>query len=346
MNAIAPFASFKDFVTAVVAHEVNGAADGRLNQETAASGLNEAVGNLGGFLVPSDFASLIWSRVYATGRILARCDRQPVTKGDKLTVPAISEEGRGDGEQPTGSRFGGAQMYWTDEAGPADDANLKFDLLKFKLHKLLGLVYTSDELTNDAPALAAAILRMFGLEAAFSIEDAIINGDGIAKPLGVLKSPSLITVDKDAAQQAATVSATNLSNMAQRLWGPSHASAIWVMGNDAFGKILELNQANGGGLLEAGPNGQRLLLQMPVELNEYTPALGLPGDILLGDFSQYIVAEKADQMLSSIHVRFVNDESAFKLRYRVDGAPAWTTPITPNNSAVTQSAFVALGARA
>jgi hypothetical protein len=51
-------------------------------------------------------------------------------------------------------------------------------------------------------------------------------------------------------------------------------------------------------------------------------------------------------MLSSIHVRFVNDESAFKLRYRVDGAPAWTTPITPNNSAVTQSAFVALGARA
>ncbi len=345
MDAIAPFASLAEFLAAVVSASTSDARDVRLKHEAAASGQYESGGSAGGFLVPGQFATDIWSRVYATGRILARCDRQPVTKGDRLTIPAIGETSREDGEQPAGSRFGGAQMYWTDEAGPADESDINVDLIKFHLHKLLGVVFTSDEIEEDALALAAVLTRMFGLEASFSIEDAIINGDGIAKPLGVLKSPSLITVDKDTSQTAATVSAANLANMAARLWGPSHSRAIWLMGNDAFGKVLELHEASGG-LLEAGPNGERLLLQMPLELCEYTPDLGAAGDILLGDFSQYIVAEKPSQTLSSIHVRYVQDETAFKIRYRVDGAPAWRTPITPKNSANTQSPFVALGARA
>jgi HK97 family phage major capsid protein len=345
MDSLTSFETFPEFVAAVVRAEMSGKIDARLKPEAAASGLSEGTGNLGGFLVPGEMSTEIWSRVYATGRILARCDRQPVTKGDRLTIPAISEDSRVDGEQPTGSRFGGGQMYWTDEAGPADSSKFNFDLLNFKLHKLLGMVYATDELTQDGPALAAAINRMFGLEASFSIEDAIINGDGIAKPLGVLNSPALIKVGADGAQDAGTVSVSNLTNMARRLWGPSHGSAIWLMGNDAFGQVLDLHEENGA-LLEIGPNGERMLLQMPLELCEYTAPLGSEGDIILGDFSQYIVAEKPAQTLSSIHVRFVSDESAFKIRYRVDGAPAWKTAITPKNSEATQSPFVALSARA
>lgn len=347
MNAIAPFASFQQFVAAVVGAE-NGDADKRLKAAAAALGQNETTGSLGGFLVPEQFAVELWSRVYATGRILARCDRQPVSKGDKLNIPAISEEGRADGEQPTGSRFGGAQMYWTDEAGPSNDSKIEFDMIKLHLRKLLGLVYASDELVEDAPALAAALKRMFGLEATFAIEDAIVNGDGIAKPLGILKSESKIVVAKDNGQAAGTISATNLKNMAAALWGPSHASAIWMMGNDMFAQVLDIDEQAGTSMLETGPNGERRLLQMPVELCEYTPALGAEGDILLADMSQYILAEKASDpdLLSSIHVRYTSDESAFKLRYRVDGAPAWKTPITPKNSTNKQSPFVALAARA
>ncbi len=338
------FASFADFIAAVVRHEVTGERDPRLTAEAAASGQNESNGSLGGFLVPEEISTVIWSRVYATGRILSRCDRQPVGKGDQLSVPAIAESSREDGEGD-GSRFGGARMFWTDEAGPADDSRFKFEMLKFKLHKLLGLVYASDELIEDATALAAAITRVFGLEAAFAIEDAVINGDGIAKPLGVMNSPCLITVEP-----AGALTAADLHAMAARLWGPSHATAIWLMSNEVFAQVLAIDEDTGGSLLEASDVTARKLLQMPLELCEYTPAMGSAGNIILGDFSQYLIAEKAPKTLSSLHFRFQHDETAIKVRYRVDGMPGWKTPIMPRNASdpenedLTQSPFVALGA--
>lgn len=350
ITAAADFTSFGAFLAAVVGSEmldVDQATDQRLHFHADASGLNEVGGSAGGYLVPTSFAATLWTRTYATGRLLARCDRQPVTRGNRLVIPAISEIGRGAGEQPAGSRFGGAQAYWTDEAGANNDSRLQFDLLTLELKKLLGMFYASDELLQDAPALAAALTRLFGLEASFAIENAIVNGDGIAKPLGILKSPSLIVVPKDNGQAAGTITRTNLAAMAKTLWGPSHATAVWLMGNDAYGKILDAEEESGVAMFETGPDGERMLLQMPVEINEYTPALGSDGDVVLADFSQYIIAEaeQSPNVISSIHVKFVTDESAFKMRYRVDGQPAWKTSITPNNSANKQSPFVALGAR-
>ncbi len=285
-------------------------------------------------------------RVYSTGRILARCDRQPITRGDTLTIPAVHEVARGDGEPPTGSRFGGVQMYWTDEAGTNDDSSPDFDLLKFSLHKLLGMFYATDELVDDAPALVAALKRMFGLEASFAIENAIVSGNGVAKPLGILNAPCLITVVPSNPAAGAVVY-PDLVNIVQRLWGPSHQNAIWLMNNEILGKLLALANDIDTELFTVDANGVRRMLSFPVEVCEYTSATGAAGDLALADFSQYIVAEKEQNpaLLSSIHAKFSSDEGTFKLRYRVDGQPAWLTPITPKNSTLTQSPFVALGAR-
>jgi HK97 family phage major capsid protein len=290
--------------------------------------------------VPDDIAADVWTRVYDTGRILSRCDRQPVTRGSGISVPAVAESSR-----IQGMRFGGVQMAWTGEGGLATSGKPQLSLLNLELKKLLGLLYATEELIQDAPALSAFLRRAFAMEAEFMIEDAIINGDGASRPLGVLKSGSLIKVAKDSSQVAATVSVANLQNMAARLWGASHRTAIWLMGNDAFGQVLALNDANGGALIETGDNGERLLLQMPLELCEYTAPLGLAGDIVLGDFSQYLLAERAPGADSSIHVQFASDEIAFRFRFRADGQPGWTSPITPKNSTTTQSPFIALDER-
>ena len=46
--------------------------------------------------------------------------------------------------------------------------------------------------------------------------------------------------------------------------------------------------------------------------------------------SQYILIDKGGvQSASSIHVRFVNDETVFRFVYRVDGLPIWQSPLTP-----------------
>lgn len=333
------FDEFSAFLIAVACHDADGGdvRDARLVMEAVAVGQSEGFGNTGGFLLPEEFIERLWARVFATGSILARCDRLPSTRGKNITVPAIADGGI--------ARFGGVRTFWTDEAAPAAQTNMKLEQIKLSLRKLVSLIYTSDELLEDAPVLAATIERLFGLAATFKIEKEVINGTGAGLPLGVMNSPALITVDKDAGQAAGTVSVANLSNMVSRLWGPSHKRAIWLMSNDVLGSVMALEGEDGSTLIETGPDRERLLHQIPVELCEHTGVLGSAGDILLADFSQYLLAEREPNLLSSIHVRFITDESAFKFRYRVDGAPAWAEPITPENSTVTQSPFVTLGAR-
>lgn len=335
-----PHATFTDFIRAVVAGGVSGQFDPNLIKSVAATGLFEGGGSAGGFLVPENVSQEIWMQAYATGQILSLCDRQPVTRGSGIKIPGIDEASRVDG-----SRFGGAQMVWTGEGQLAVDSKPKLNLIDLELKKLLGLVYATDELVQDAPALAAFLRRAFTMEAQFKLEDAIINGAGGAVPLGVLNSGALITVAKEVGQAAGTVLYANLTKMVSRLWGPSHQSAVWLMSNDNFKLILDLTTAEGSPVIETRDDGERRMLSIPVELCEYTPALSNAGDILLCDFSQYLLAEREPGIDSSIHVQFSSDESAFRFRFRADGQPGWTSPITPKNSTTTQSPFVALGAR-
>lgn len=328
------------FLTAAVQAATGGAEDPRLERMAAATGANEGVPSAGGFAVPEQFAESLWQTVYSTGQLLTLCTGQPITVGNELTLPAIDETSRADG-----SRFGGVTMTWVDEADTVTASRPKYRSIKLQPKKLLGLSYATDELASDAVALAAWLERTFGLEAAFEIEDAIINGTGAGRPLGVLNSGALITVDKESGQVASTVQAANFTNMMQRLWGPSRRSAVWLTNTDVMAQAEGLSLSNGAPLVTYDAEGNPRILGRPALLTEYSAALGTAGDVILADFSQYLVGEIAPQFLSSIHLRFIYDERVFRLRYRVDGAPAWSSPVTPKNSSTTQSPFVALAER-
>ena len=72
---------------------------------------------------------------------------------------------------------------------------------------------------------------------------------------------------------------------------------------------------------------------------------GTRGDVILADLSQYLIAEKQVNKQISGHVRFIFDESCLKLTYRADGSPAWSGPVTPENSTTLVSPFVTLATR-
>jgi HK97 family phage major capsid protein len=70
------------------------------------------------------------------------------------------------------------------------------------------------------------------------------------------------------------------------------------------------------------------------------------GDIILADFTQVIGIEKdAMQADSSIHVKFITNETAFRFIYRYDAQPVWNAALTPFKGSNTQSPFVALATR-
>ena len=268
------FADFPAFLTAVAQAGIGGfgSADPRL-EFAAASGLGETQGSTGGFLIPNQFAADLWQTVYDTGQILNLCDRQPITIGNELKIPAIAESSRADG-----SRFGGVRVFWSDEAETVTTTKPTYRELTLAPKKLMALSWATDELLADAPALATWLQRIFALEAAFKIEDEIINGNGAGRPLGILASAALISVAKESGQAADSVVPANLNSMASRLWGPSHRTALWLMNNAASSQISDASFSNGAPVVTTDAQGRRRILAMPVALVEYTPTLGDAGD--------------------------------------------------------------------
>jgi len=88
------------------------------------------------------------------------------------------------------------------------------------------------------------------------------------------------------------------------------------------------------------------LFGRPVIPIEQCSALGTTGDVILGDFSKYLLADKGGvQTDISMHVRFIYDESCYRFVYRCAGQPMLASAITPFKSSDTQSHFVALETR-
>jgi len=185
------------------------------------------------------------------------------------------------------------------------------------------------------------------------VEDAIINGTGVGMPQGILASGAVVAQAAEAGQAADTVVSQNIMNMWSRMWAPSRRNAVWLINQDVEPQLYQLNLGvgTGGVTLWQPPGGlsgapYSTLMGRPVLASEYCQTVGDQGDILLLDLQQYQMIEKGGiQSASSIHVRFVYDESVFRFVYRCDGISKWNSALTPFNSTITQSPFIALAAR-
>jgi HK97 family phage major capsid protein len=352
-----PFASFGDFLLAVHAAGQPGAnmsdVDPRLKKHDlrrkevrAASGMNETVNTEGGFMVQQDVSTTLLERATFQSQVWSRTSRQPIGQNSNgLKLPYVDESSRA-----TGSRWGGVRAYWLDEAQEKLPSKPTLGRLEMTLKKLAGLCYVTDELLEDAVALESFIDRAFTEEFAFVLDDAVIRGTGVGQPLGILNSPARVTVAKEAGQVASTINATNIIKMWARLSPRSRAQSVWLGNADIAVQIMNLQDANGnplymppGGLSEA-PFAR--LMGRPVVDIEHAESLGTEGDLMLVDLSQYIRIERDMQRASSMHVRFIYDETVFRFVQRVDGQPAWRTPVTPYKGTVTRSPFVTLATRA
>ena len=89
------------------------------------------------------------------------------------------------------------------------------------------------------------------------------------------------------------------------------------------------------------------ILGAPVIPVEYCSTLGTVGDILLVNLGEYLLAEKGGLKAdTSMHVRFIYDEMAFRFVLRNDGQPIWRSARTPFQGTNKVSPFVALATRA
>lgn len=331
---------------------------------SAASGQNITTDAEGGYLVPPDYAAELLNVAQSQSVLFPDVTRVPVA-GNRLIVNILDQESRADTAQNVKGRNGGLLAYWKAEAAELDPSKMIFKQQQTDLHKLTGLAYASEEMLEDLPAMASYISQGFADEFTFKIDDAILNGTGTNMPLGILNAnnTALVTIAKESGQAAGSLVLNNILKMWNAMPAANRARAKWYINQDLEIVLYQLLVNTGSTAAEGltvnngmpifipanslsnAPNGT--LLGRPIVPVEQCSAVGAVGDIVLADLSQYRWIDKSGiNAQTSIHVRFLYDETAFRFTYRAGGRPIWPNAIAAYKGTTTRSPYVTLAARA
>lgn len=343
------FKSFGEFAKLVrQAAMPGGERDARLTAITNAPTTygQEGVGADGGFAVPPDFRATIIKKIMGEDSMLGRTDQQ-TSSSNSVTFPTD--------ETNPGASGGGIQAYWEGEGDQKGQSKPNLKQTTARLNKLAAIVPVTDEMLDDQAQMSNYLRSKTPEVFDARVNDAIIAGTGVGMPLGILNSGGLITVAKESGQDGGTVLFQNIVNMWARLRARSRAGAVWIINQDIEPQLMSMQFPGTGtavpaympaGGLSDSPYAR--LLGRPVIATESAEALGSPGDIILGDLSQYLTVSKVGGIRQdvSIHLWFDFDITAFRFVLRLAGQPWWNSPVTPRNSQLTRGDFVALAERA
>jgi len=305
--------------------------------------MTESVPSDGGFLVPTQQAAQIHAVSLENELVLPRCFVQPMTSNE-CKIPAMSI-----GDHST-ALMGGFSASYTDELGTISEANPKTRAMVLNAKKLTCLIRFSNELAADIPGSESQITNLCGKGLAWYRDRSFLKGTGAGQPLGILNSPCLIEVAAEDGQTPDTIVYENLTNMMARMFAGSFNNSVWVCHQTVIPQLLQLSISIGTGgyylPVMTESNGQFKMLTRPVVFTEKTEPLGSKGDIMLCDFSQYVVGLRQGLRFdTSIHVGFTTDELLARLIERHDGMPLWSEPLTLEDGSTTVSPFVTLAAR-
>ena len=308
----------------------------------AASGGSTGIGSDGGYLVETDKAADIVTSSIETGVFSSRCSQQPIgANADSFSYLAADDRNRSD------SKINGVAVYRKGEADEmANSGKAKLRERELRLEDLYGLVYVTNRMLRDAPAMASYTKRVLREQLSFRLDSEIWSGNGAGQCLGVMSSDLPVTVAPEAAQ-GATIKAENISKMMARFRGNIRRAA-WFVNQDCLSQFPLMTVGNQPVYqpdFAASPFGG--LFRLPIVPVEHCKTLGALGDIVLADWSQYLLITKGGvEEAESIHVKFLTDETAFRFIMRNNGQPLHDQPITPLNGSNTLSPFVNLAARA
>lgn len=313
---------------------------------------SEGVGVDGGFAVPPDFRQDIMRKVLGEDTLIGRTD-QFVSSSNNITFPKD--------ETTPWQTSGGVQAYWEGEGNAITQSKIAIEQETIKLNKLTCLVPVTDELIEDTPALDMYLRRKAPEKMNFKINLAIVQGDGVGKPLGILNAPSLVSVAKETSQPGDTIMAKNIFKMYSRMYGPLRSEAVWLINQDIEPELFSMtipvkNVAGtenvGGSVVYLPANGLSsspygTLMGRPVIPTQACETVGDKGDILFVHLPSYMTALKTGgiRLDTSIHLFFDANATAFRFIFRMAGRPWWSAAITPRDGSNSLSWAVSLDDR-
>lgn len=339
-----PRGGFRDLAEMAVAvrnQVAGGIFDQRLAAPTTPMQTDGTAGE--GFLVPAEFRAGIWEEVFNGEDLLNAVMIEPT---NAAMVNFLKDE-----TTPWGAT--GIQAYWMAEGGSYTPSREGVKAGTVFLNKLGAFCSASDELLADAPRLASRLTAKAGAAIRHTASEAIMSGDGNARPLGFMNSGALVTVAKETGQAAATLTDQNVLKMLSRLLPRGVSRSFWLVNSDVLPQLGALKIGDlpvwvppSTGLTGA-PGG--FLLGRPIVFSEHAKTLGTVGDVCLINPDGYYAIGRGGggiDFATSIHLYFDTGHQAFRWTFRFGGQPFLSAPVSPKNGSNTKSHFVVLATRA
>jgi HK97 family phage major capsid protein len=280
-------------------------------EKKAILGQNLATAADGGHLANPELIEVTRPNFMA-GTLYSRC-RIRNARGPSVKLPMLDSSEA----QPVSA-------YWVQEGWTKTSDKAAFDQIDAQLFSLAAVIPVTEELLQDVTLASETITSLTELAIRGSVDRALIHGNGVTQPAGLLNWDATLEVPAtgDIVGETAAMYAAYTGS----------ASGVWAVGRSTWKRII---QAHAADFPYNANNGT--LYGLPVIVHENVDAAVLA----LVDFSQVVIAQNELRESVSRSIYFSTDQTAFRSVIRVAYIPAWNEAMDVDGEDV--SPYVVLG---
>lgn len=294
-------------------------------------------GAKGGFAVPIQRRDELL--MIEPGPAIVRPRATVIPAGDPpdaaIVIPAFAQGSKGI--------FGGVEVFWVGEGSDKPETGGGLREVTLQPHEVTAHTVVTDKLLRNWRAASSFLATILRNAIAGGEDMAFLCGDGIAKPIGVLNGDGTIKVNRLAANQ---IGYDDVVNMLSALLPESKERAMWIASQSAMPQITKLKDAAGNYIFIRGDASRGIpdtLMGIPIRFTGKTPPLGQKGDLMLVDFTYYLIKDGSGPFVAaSEHVLFRQNKTVIKVYWNVDGKGWVNEPLTLEDKTTKVSPYVVL----
>lgn len=294
-------------------------------------------GASGGFAVPTQFRDDMLM-IRPEGAIV-RQRATVIPAGDPpdsmITIPAFDQGAKGV--------FGGVEVYWVGEGEEKPETGASLREVSLQPQEVSAHTVVTDKLLRNWGAASSFITTLLRGATVAAEDMAFLRGNGVAKPIGVLNGTGVIAVNRSVANNIQYV---DIVNILAKLLPESVSRAVWIANQGVLPKIATLKD-DAGRYIYIGGDATRgipaTLAGIPIMFTGKTPTLGSKGDLMLVDFTYYLIKDGSGPFVAaSEHVLFRQNKTVIKITWNVDGKGWVNEPLTLEDGVTKVSPYVVL----
>lgn len=264
-----------------------------------------------GYLVPQDFRASVLQLPTEAAHMMTQATVLNSTTGT-VTIPRL--------QQTTSDYYGGFIAEWTDEGGSKPAAEPVFEQVTISTHELsLYTEFTHRMLSRSAIDLVAFIGELGRRSLMNTLDTALTAGSGTGQPTGIINTAGIQTVARATASQ---VNHADLIDLKYKLAPPIRETAKFLI-EDAVMQYLEKkvdSQNRPLFSLNTSTGAYDRLVGKPYIPSTRLSALGVSGDVVFADLSEYYVAMEEEIVFRrSDDYKFRNNVASFAIFLVIGG---------------------------